>query len=255
MFCGRKVTRHIVLSVVCLLFLGVATPRRADAQLATYCENCSDWWDQLTQEIYENSTMIQTAQSLATQLQQLQAQLNMAKITPTQAFSRVSGIMNNLNQVSQGGQALSYAMGNLDNQFTANYAKVGYAPTTSYATRYSQWSATSLDTTQKALDVANLQSQNQSGESDLITNLQSQAQSADAAVSTVQVGNQVAAEELNQLMQLRQLMMSDMSSKAAFQAQQIKEHDEAAALGGMVQASGPSITDVNTAGSTLNGTN
>jgi P-type conjugative transfer protein TrbJ len=195
--------------------------------------------------------LIQQTQQTATQLAQLANQVQMMKITPTQAFSKVGSLLSNLQNVSQGGHALSYSMANLDQQFTSNYAAIGYAPTTSYATRYSQWSSTSLDTTQKALDVAKQQNANQQDEADLISNLQDQAQSADAAVSTVQVGNQIAAEELNQLMQLRQLMMSDMSSKAAFQAQQIKEHDEAAGLGGLAQPSGPKVSDVNTFGSTL----
>jgi hypothetical protein len=49
-------------------------------------------------------------------------------------------------------------------------------------------------------------------------------------------------------------MMADMSSKAAFQAQQIKEHDAAAAQGGLVQDSGPAFSTFNTLQSTISTT-
>lgn len=235
---GKGVLRSALAGIVFVLFIvGTASP--AHAQLSVYCVNCSDVIDQLTQEAYADSTLIQAAQQTTTQLSQLQNQIQMMQVTPSQAFSQVGSILNRLNEVSQGGNALSYAMANLDAQFTANYAKVGYAPTTSYASRYQQWSRTSLDTTQKALDVASQENANQQAEASLIANLQNQAQSADAAISTVQVGNQIAAEILNQLMALRQLMMADMSSKAAFQAQQVQEHDEATRSMGFYQPATP----------------
>lgn len=245
---GMKAVRRFMVGgfIMVLFFASACKP----AQAQWTCDNCSTWWEQISQEIDENGTMIQTAQTAATQLQMLYNQIKMMEVTPSQAFSQVNNIMNTLNKVAQGGNALSYAMSNLDQQFTANYAPLGStssgttAASTSYATQYTQWSKTSLDTTQKALDVASQQNTNQQSETTLISNLQQQAQSADANVSTVQVGNQIAAEELNQLMQLRQLMMADMSAKAAFQAQQIKEHDQAVSLCSFFQPSGPSVASL-----------
>jgi P-type conjugative transfer protein TrbJ len=251
-----RVIKRALLSGVLIAFVLFGSARRADAQFggATYCTNCSTWWDQLTQQIDEYSTMIQETEGQITRIQQLENQVKMMEVAPFQAFSQVNGILQNLQKVAQGGHALSYAMQNLDAQFTANYAKVGYNPGTNYATQYTQWSQTSLDTTQKALDVAQQTNANAQTEASLITTLQGQAASSDAAVSTVQVANQLASEELNQLMQLRQLMMADISSKAAFQAQQIKEHDAAAAAGGLVQDSGPTFDQFNTFTSTISTT-
>lgn len=241
---NHKQTRKSVPVLILLVVAVLVTSKPASAQFGgvTYCSNCSTFMDQLTQEVYENGTMIQTAQSLATQLQALQYQIQMMAATPYQVFSQVGSILNQLQQVSQGGYAISTAMANMDNQFDSNYAYLGQDQTTAFANRYAQWSSTTRDTTQKTLDVARQASQNQENEASNIQTLQEEAQSADAAVSTVQVGNQIAAEILNQLMELRQIMTADVTAKAAFQAQQVKEQDETAALQGFVQTSGPSLS-------------
>jgi P-type conjugative transfer protein TrbJ len=57
--------------------------------------------------------------------------------------------------------------------------------------------------------------------------LQQDAQSADGQQKAIQVGNEIAAEQVSQLIQLRELMMADIQSKAAFQAKQIADEDEA----------------------------
>ncbi len=126
----------------------------------------------------------------------------------------------------QRGNSLSYAMGNLDSQFTSKFASVGYAPTTNYASRYAEWSNTSMDSTRSALEAAGVQSDQLSTEQDLLEQLQSMSAGTDGQLKAIQTGNQVAAMEVQQLMKLRQLMMADMQSKAAFQAQQIAQTDE-----------------------------
>lgn len=83
-----------------------------------------------------------------------------------------------------------------------------------------------MDTTQSALDAASLQNTQLSSEEDLIEQLQDMSQSSDGQLKAIQVGSQIAAMQVQQLMKLRQLMMADMQSKAAFQAQQISQADE-----------------------------
>jgi len=41
-------------------------------------------------------------------------------------------------------------------------------------------------------------------------------------MQALQIGNQIAAEEVSELVELRQLMMADMQSKAAYQSAQIQ---------------------------------
>jgi P-type conjugative transfer protein TrbJ len=74
--------------------------------------------------------------------------------------------------------------------------------------------------------MAHMQNANLSTEAGLVSTLQQQAQTTQGTVDSLQVGNQIAGEEVNQLMELRQLMMADMTSKATYQAQQSAQQDE-----------------------------
>ena len=168
----------------------------------------------------------QQVQQYYTQLQQLERQLKDGTIVGTQLFGPIRSDLTGLQQIVQRGNALSYAMASLDSQFTNRFAAVGYTPSTSYAERYAVWSKTTMDTTQAALDAAGLQGKQLSSEEDLIEQLQSMSQSSDGQLKAIQVGSQIAAMQVQELMKLRQLMMADMQAKAAFQAQQISQSDE-----------------------------
>jgi len=50
--------------------------------------------------------------------------------------------------------------------------------------------------------------------------LQQQSQNSTTLLQTLQVGNSLAAQELAEMEKLRQLMLTDITSKATYQAQQ-----------------------------------
>lgn len=168
----------------------------------------------------------QQIQQYVTQGEQYARQIKDGTIVGTQLFGPIRTDLVGLQQVVQRGNSLSYAMGNLDSQFTSKFAALGYAPQTSYASRYADWSKTSMDSTRSALEAAGMQSDQLATEQDLIEQLQDMSSSTDGQLKAIQTGNQIAAMEAQQLMKLRQLMMADMQSKAAFQAQQISQTDE-----------------------------
>lgn len=182
--------------------------------------------EQLVQEVTAGEQLAQAAQQYATQLEQWQNETKQAAMLPQTTFSQVQTQLLGLQNVVQGGNALSYAMANLDSQFTARFAALGYQPTTSFAARYAQWSQTAMATTQKTLDAAGYQNSQVQSQAALLQQLQQDAKTADGQDKAIQTGNEIAAEEVNQLLQLRELMMADIQSKAAFQAKQIAEDDE-----------------------------
>jgi len=181
---------------------------------------------QLMNNIQLIAQYITLGQQYLRQGQQYVQQVKDGTVVGTQFFGPIRADLVGLQQVVQKGNSLSYAMGNLDSQFTTKFAALGYAPQTSYASRYADWSKTSMDSTQSALDAAGMQSSQMATEEDLVEQLQDMSSSTDGQLKAIQTGNQVAAMEVQQLMKLRQLMMADMQSKAAFQAQQIAQSDE-----------------------------
>jgi P-type conjugative transfer protein TrbJ len=149
---------------------------------------------------------------------QLNQLADMAKhgITITdQLFGTVASDITNLNRIVQTGQSLSYTMSNLDGSFRLRFP--GYSSSTNYGQSYQAWSQTSLDSTLGALSAAGLQNSQFNSDAALLQTLQSQSQSAVGRMQAIEVGNQIAENQAEQLMKLRQLMMADMQSKASYQ--------------------------------------
>ena len=149
---------------------------------------------------------------------QLNQLLDMAKhgITITdQLFGTVASDITNLNKIVQTGQSLSYTMSNLDGTFQLRFP--GYSSSTNYGQSYQTWSQTSLDSTLGALNAAGLQNSQFNSDAALLQTLQGQSQSAVGRMQAIEVGNQIAENQAEQLMKLRQLMMADMQSKASYQ--------------------------------------
>jgi P-type conjugative transfer protein TrbJ len=132
-----------------------------------------------------------------------------------QLFGTVASDISNLNQIVKTGQSLSYTMSNLDGTFRLRFP--GYSSSTNYGQSYQTWSQTSLDSTRGALNAAGLQNSQFSSDQALLKTLQGQSQSAFGRMQAIEVGNQIAENQAEQLMKLRQLMMADMQSKASYQ--------------------------------------
>ncbi len=167
---------------------------------------------------------------------------NTTNLSP-QTFGQIQGDINSLAQIVQGGQALAYSLGNLDQLFRKTYPGYGTNPTVYYR-NYQKWSQTSLDTTLGALRAAGLQSQQMRSEQAVINSLESMSRTADGQMQALNVLGQISDQQVQQLMKLRELMMADMSSKQAYQAAVIQQQaaNEAAAqwffTGGPVTSDG-----------------
>jgi P-type conjugative transfer protein TrbJ len=149
---------------------------------------------------------------------------------PAQSFGSVMNDLNALAGIVQGGQALAYSLGNLDQLFRQTYPGYGYN-SGAYYTQYRNWSQTSLDTTLGTLRAAGMQGQQLQNEQSVLTALKASLQSTNGQQEALQALGDVSEQQVEQLMKLRQLMMADMSSKQAYQAAMIQQRaaSEAAA--------------------------
>jgi P-type conjugative transfer protein TrbJ len=173
-------------------------------------------------EITQLLNYVELVGSLEQQVLQVENQItqiaDMAKhgITITdQLFGTVGSDIANLRQIVNTGQALSYTMSNMDGAFRLRFP--GYSTSTNYGQAYQGWSQTSLDSTLGALSAAGLQNSQFDSDTALLQTLQQQSTSAVGRMQAIEVGNQIAENQSEQLMKLRQLMMADMQSKAAYQ--------------------------------------
>jgi P-type conjugative transfer protein TrbJ len=146
---------------------------------------------------------------------------NTKNLSP-QTFGAIQADISALAQIVQGGQALAYSLGNLDQLFRPTYPGYGTTPTVYYA-NYQRWSQTSLDTTLGALRAAGLQNQQMQSEEAVISTLEGMSQTADGQMQALNVLGQISDQQVQQLRELRELMMADMSSKQAYQAATIQQ--------------------------------
>jgi P-type conjugative transfer protein TrbJ len=197
-------------------FLAGARPARAGVLAGVATE-----WTQLSNNLQLITTYIRQGEELR---QKVLMVLDMAKNTaelPFQVFGSIMADISSLAGIVQSGRSLAYSMANLDAEFRNRFRGWGYNAR-AWFTDYRNWSQTSLDTTLGTLRAAGLQSRQMQSEEAVLQRLRGMANSSDGRLKAVQVANQIAEQQVQQLMKLRQLVLADLQSKQAFQAAQIQ---------------------------------
>ena len=160
---------------------------------------------------------IRQGQELANALDMYREQIRNGLALPSHFFHAIQSDLTSLAGIVQGGQALAYSLGNLDSQFRTTFT--GYGTNSNvYFTRYRNWATAALDTIRGTLRAAGLQGSQLSSEQAVLSALRSQAAQPNGAVRAIQVMTDIAEQQTQQLMKLRQIMLADLSSKQAYQA-------------------------------------
>lgn len=161
-------------------------------------------------------SVINQVQMISNQLKQIE---NMAQNTrgyggvwDQQAFPRLV----QLGQVIDQQQAIAYAMTGMDRVFRERYP--GYRPVTDWAAAYDQWTRTTLDTLRGSLAAVRLHADAFADEQQRFQTLTALGDTAEGRMQAIQVGNMLAAEQIQQLVKLRQLMMSQINAQNVYMA-------------------------------------
>jgi type IV secretion system protein TrbJ len=213
-------------SVIILVLLGfsVQNPQRVEAgAFATEVTQLLNHAQLILQYIRQGT-------QLANELNMYADMLKNTRMLPAHTFGAIMNDVNALAAIVQGGQALAYSLGNLDQRFRQTYPGYGYNAG-AYYTQYRNWSQTSLDTTLGTLRAAGLQGQQLQSEQAVVASLRSSLAGTDGRLEALHALGDISEQQVEQMMKLRQLMMADMSSKQAYQAAMIQQHaaSEAAA--------------------------
>jgi P-type conjugative transfer protein TrbJ len=178
-------------------------------------------WTQLANNLQLVNSYIRLGDQLQQEIRMVLDMTKNSQILPSQVFGPISTDIARLASIVQGGRALAYSMANLDAEFRTRFRGWGYNSRTWYSD-YRNWSQTSLDTTLGTLRAAGLQGQQLQSEQAVLDRLRVMAQSSDGRMQALQVANQIAEQQVQQIMKLRQLMLADLQSKQAFQAAQVQ---------------------------------
>lgn len=212
----------------------------------------TNWLQELEDDMQSLQQQLQIIQNTEnTMVNTERTATSAVNVVPQMIFNPAMQDLMSLAHVVQTGQGLAYSMANLDQAFAQQYKGYGNAATRSYPQMYRGWMQTSLDTAHGAMNVVGLQGSQLQSDTQLLTQLQQQAQSTNGLLQALQVGNELAAEQATELQKLRVLIMSDISSKQAFQAQQISEGMASTDMNGTFFAA-PNTTSTDTDGRTFN---
>ena len=118
-------------------------------------------------------------------------------------------------------------MANVDGLFRQRYP--GYRPVTDWSSEYELWTRTTLDTLRGTLNSVRLHGEDFATAQGRIQALQALSESAEGRMQALQVGNMMAAEQLQQLVQLRQLVMAQINAQNVYMAAQTNREAQRAA--------------------------
>lgn len=171
--------------------------------------------------VNQAAQMYQQVQYTIQQVTMMQQQLKNLVAAPQMVWGQVQSDLQQLTQLVAKGQALGYALGNIDQMFADKYpAYNGVALRNNFQGASKTWTQTSLDSLKAALSAAGMQSNQFATEQVAMENIQNIASSAPGALQAAQAGVMVAGQQVQQLQKLRQLYMAQMQAQNAFMAQQ-----------------------------------
>ena len=210
--------RAAALALTGALVVGAVSPPAAFAGVGVFATEIT----QMLNHVELINQYIRQGLQYQSQLQQLQQQITAGTRNPAQIFGNIQSDLQQLGNTVQGGLSLAYTMQNLNGVYSQRFP--GYAPQgTNFSTQYQTWGKTVLDTVMGTLRAAGLQGNQLQSEQSILQGLRGLSGSAVGEMEAAQVGVQISEQQVEQLQKLRELMLADLQSKAAFQSAQIQK--------------------------------
>lgn len=170
-----------------------------------------------TEQINNQVTQItQLAEQIQNQLKIYQNMLQNTAQLPNHVWGQVESELNRLQSVVAQGQGIAFSMGNVDDVLKQRFLSFSEFRTdlpsgASFSSTYQGWSDTNRDTIAGTLKAANLTADQFGAEEATMSSLRSMSQSADGQMKALQVGHQIAAQEVAQLQKLRGLVSQQVT--------------------------------------------
>lgn len=239
-----------------LIAVSLAAPAQASGALTGATE--------FTQ-ILNNGELIalggQNAEQIANQVTQISNQVeqianqiriyeNMLQNTlqlPDHVWGQAQQDLANLQGIVQQGQGMAFSMGNLDDvlkQRFQSYADFQKQQLTGveFSAAYQSWSDTNRDTIGGTLAAAGLTADQFATEESTMAQLRSQSESADGQMKALQVGHQIATQQVEQMQKLRGLVSQQMTMMGTWYQTEQTLRDQAQAENERFFGGGSSVT-------------
>lgn len=194
---------------------------------AIYCSNCSTFYQQMFEYAEQVNTALNTAEQLQTQIQQYQNMVTQGTGLPDSMFSSIASDLKSVVNIYNRSQALGRQIQNMDSQFNTVFPGFEYylnqAANSAEAPaqdRYQKWSQQGHDNVKAAMEAANFNTSTFESEDAQLDRMVTRSQSAVGRMQAIQAGNEIAAQNVQQLQKLRDLLATQINMQGNYMAQQ-----------------------------------
>jgi len=158
----------------------------------------------------------QLAEQIQNQLKIYENMLQNTAQLPDHVWGQVESDLNQLRSIVDQGQGIAFSMGNADDvllQRFQSYAdlKTNLPSNATFSSTYQSWSNTNRDTIASSLKAARLTADQFDSEEDTMSSLRSMSETADGQMKALQVGHEIAAQQVAQMQKLRGLVSQQMT--------------------------------------------
>lgn len=180
-----------------------------------------------TEQINNQITQIsQLAEQIQNQIRIYENMLQNTMQLPNHIWGQVESDLNRLRDIAAQGQGIAFSMANADDVLKQRFQsfadfKTGLANGESFSSSYQNWSTTNRDTIAGTLKAAGLTADQFTSEESTMSSLRSMSESADGQMKALQVGHEIAAQQVAQFQKLRGLVSQQTTMMGTwFQSEQ-----------------------------------
>lgn len=158
----------------------------------------------------------QLAQQIETQLNIYQNLLQNTATLPSLMWGQVESDLSRLRSIVDQGQSIAFSMGNADDVLQQRFQSYSTLQTNlpsneTFSSTYQTWSQTNRDTIASTLKAASLTADQFDSEETTMSSLRSMSETADGQMKALQVGHEIAAQQVAQMQKLRGLVSQQMT--------------------------------------------
>lgn len=199
------------------------TPNQEAKAVTFYCANCSTFYQQMFEYAEQVNTALNTADQLRTQMQQYDNMIKQGMQLPDRVFNQISADLERVTGVYKDAQSLGRNLSNLDTKFKEqfgnydSYLKANGQPTGNV---YKKWSEQSLSNAKTAMKAVGVNTSSFASEDAMLSQIVNRSQNATGRMQAIQAGNEIAAQNVQQLQKLRDLTATQIQLQSNYMAQQ-----------------------------------
>jgi P-type conjugative transfer protein TrbJ len=200
---------------------------------------------QITNQVTQISEL---AEQIENQLEIYRNMLQNTAQLPERTWGQVEQDLSQLENIVNQGQGIAFSAGNIDDVLRQRFQSFADFQSAlpnnqSFSSTYQDWSSTNRDTILGTLKAAGLTADEFSDEQSTMAQLQAMSESADGQLKALQVGHEIAAQQVAQMQKLRGLVAQQTTMMGTwYQSQQAAQDLSQARRQQFFQATAPSTS-------------